>query len=426
MELIEELVSRANMKKAYEQVIRNKGSAGVDGMTVNELKPHLQKRWQEIKEAIRQGKYRPQAVKGMPIRKRSGGTRLLGIPTVTDRMLQQAIHQVLSPMFEPDFSNYSYGFRPNKSALQAVEQTKRYINEGYQDIIDLDLKSFFDVVNQDYLMSLVNRKVKDPMVLKLIRRYLQSGILINGILQERTTGTPQGSPLSPLLSNIILNELDKELTRRGHCFVRYADDCSIFLKSRRSAHRVLQGITKFIEVKLKLKVNREKTKIVRPVSFHTLGYNFVSTYQKGNKGEYQLRVSPGKFTELKEKIKSITRKTNAKTFDERITELNLLTRGWVNYFKLANMMSKLQDLDGWVRNRLRYCIWKAWKKPDRRMRAFRQMGIDNEHSYSWSRSRMSGWRIAQSPIMITTITLERLKRRGYKSFEEIYVKLVHG
>lgn len=224
MELIEELVSRANMKKAYEQVVRNKGSAGVDGMTVDELKPHLQKRWPEIKQAIRQGDYCPQAVKGMPIRKRSGGTRLLGIPTVTDRMLQQAIHQVLSPMFEPEFSNYSYGFRPNRSALQAVEQSRKYINEGYQDIIDLDLKSFFDVVNQDYLMSLVHRKVKDPMVLKLIRRYLQSGILINGILQERTTGTPQGSPLSPLLSNIILNELDKELTRRGHRFVRYADD----------------------------------------------------------------------------------------------------------------------------------------------------------------------------------------------------------
>jgi RNA-directed DNA polymerase len=424
MELIEEVLSKENMRKAYFKVVRNKGSAGVDGMKVEELKPHLQKHWHTVKERILAGQYQPQAVKGKALKKRSGGTRMLGIPTVTDRMIQQAIHQVLSPLWEPEFSQYSYGFRPGKSAQQAVAQAQMYINEGYQDIIDLDLKSFFDVVNQDFLMSLIHRKVKDPLVLKMIRRYLKAGMLAEGVLIERTTGTPQGSPLSPLLSNIILHELDKELTRRKLRFVRYADDCSMFLHSRRAAFRVKRSITEFIEGKLKLKVNNEKTKICRPVNFVLLSYSFVPTYKKDEIGKYNLRVSPDSIELLKEKVKAITRKTSSISFAERITELSYLTRGWVNYFRLATMKGKLHEIDSWTRNRLRYCIWKQWKKPKRRKRAFIQLGIDEDHARAWSYSRMGGWRIAQSPIMVTTITLERLKRRGYISFDEVYTKLV--
>ena len=432
MELLKGMLSKENMRRAYFQVVRNKGSAGVDGMRVEELKPHLQQHWEVIKERVQAGRYRPQAVKGIPIPKRSGGTRMLGIPTVTDRMIQQAIHQVLSPLWEPEFSQYSYGFRPGKSALQAVEQAQTYINEGFQDIFDLDLKSFFDVVNQDFLMNLIHRKVKDPMLLKLIRRYLQAGMLAEGVLTERTTGTPQGSPLSPLLSNIILHELDTELSRRKLRFVRYADDCSIFLRSRRAAFRTKRNITKFIEGRLKLKVNNEKTKICRPVNFVLLSYSFVPTYKKNEIGKYNLRVSPESFSLLREKIKVITRKTSPKTFDERITALTLLTRGWVNYFRLASMNVKLHELDGWTRNRLRYCIWKQWKKPGRRRRAFIRLGVDEDHARAWSYSRMGGWRIAQSPItcgersrtMGTTITLERLKQRGYISFSEVYAELV--
>ena len=425
MGILDEILSKSNLTRAYDQVVRNQGSAGSDRMQVSELKLHLQKHWGEIRSAIEQGVYQPKPVLGIEIPKRSGGKRMLGIPTVTDRMIQQAIHQVLSPKWEPEFSNYSFGFRPGRNAQQAVKQAQSYINEGYQVIIDLDLQSFFDVVNQDFLMSLLNRKIQDRMILKLIRKYLQTGILVDGLIQERRTGTPQGSPLSPLLSNIILNELDKELEGRGLHFVRYADDCSIFLKSKRAAWRVKRSITKFIETKLKLKVNQKKTGIRRPVSFKILGYAFVSTFKQGEFGQYNLRVNPERFDQLKDRIRQITRKTSPMTFDRRIVELNALTRGWVNYFKLATMWGKLHELDGWVRNRLRYCIWKQWKRPNRRRRAFIQLGVNPGHAFAWAYCRHSGWFISQSPIMTTTITLERLKQKGYISFEEVYSKIAH-
>lgn len=425
MSLLDEILSRSNMTRAYEQVVRNQGGAGTDRMQVHELKTHLQKHWIELRSEIEQGTYRPKPVLGIEIPKRSGGKRLLGIPTVTDRMIQQAIHQVLSPIWEPEFSNSSFGFRPGRNAQQAVKQAHTYINEAFQVIIDIDLQNFFDVVNQDYLMSLLHRKIDDRMVLKLIRKYLQAGILVNGLVQERSTGTPQGSPLSPLLSNIMLNELDKEMEQRGLHFVRYADDCSIYLKSKRAAWRVKRSITRFIETKLKLKVNQKKTGIRRPVSFKLLGYAFVSTFKRGEWGKYNLRVNPARFDHLKDRIRQITRKTSPMTFDERIGELNALTRGWVNYFRLATMWGKLHELDGWVRNRLRYCIWKQWKRPNRRRRAFIQLGVDPDHAFAWAYCRHGGWRIAQSPIMGTTITLARLKQRGYLSFEEVYANNVH-
>ena len=276
------------------------------------------------------------------------------------------------------------------------------------------------MVNHDFLMCILYRKIKDERLLRLIRKYLKAGMMLDGLEQIREEGTPQGSPLSPLLSNILLDRLDKELTKRGLRFVRYADDCSIFVKSKRSARRVLRGVTGFIEHRLKLRVNREKTNICRPTSSSILGYNFVCTYEKGVKGKYQLRVCPKAFARMKAKVKEITRKTSPKSFSVRISELNRYMKGWLNYFRYAHMVGKLMDLDVWIRNRLRYCIWKNWKKPNKRMRSYIRMGIDRDHAYAWSRSRMGGWKISCSPIMRTTVTIERLERRGYIQFSKFY------
>jgi len=425
MNLLNQVLHPVNIAKARDRVIGNKGVAGVDGMKVSELTEWLQVHQSALILSIQNGTYMPSAVLGVEIDKQSGGRRLLGIPTVIDRTIQQAIQQVLSPMYDRDFSAFSYGFRPNKGAHQGISQALAYINSGYQDIIDLDLKSFFDVVNHDLLMSILYRKVKDERLLRLIRKYLKAGLLIGGLEQAREQGTPQGSPLSPLLSNILLDELDKELGKRGLRFIRYADDCSIFLKSKRSARRVLKGVTAFIEGKLKLKVNTAKTSICRPVSFHVLGYNFISTYKRGEHGKYRLRVSPARFNLMKKKVKAITRKTRPLSFDQRLAELNSYLKGWLGYFRYANMQNKLKELDVWIRNRLRYCIWKHWKKPNKRMRSYIRMGLDAGQAYAWSRSRMGGWAQACSPIMKTTITIARLKRKGYIEFYDYFQRFNH-
>lgn len=345
---------------------------------------------------------------------------MLGIPTVFDRMIQQSVSQILSPIFEPEFSDFSYGFRPKCNAGQAILQAKEFINSGYNHIIDIDLKSFFDLVNHDFLMTLIHRKVKDAELLKLILKFLRAPIEISGKLHKRRAGVPQGSPLSPLLSNIILNEPDKEMESRGLYFVRYADDFSIFLRSRKSAERVKRNITTFIRERLHLEVNEVKSSIVKPHNYSYLGYGFVPTYKRGDKGQYQLITTKESFAELKSKIKQITRKTIPACFDERISRLKLLTYGWLNYFKYANMQLKLRDLDSWIRNRLRYCIWHDWKKADKKMRSFIRLGVAKGTAYAWSRTRMGGWAVAQSPMMRTTITLVRLQKRGYKSFLEHY------
>ncbi len=422
-ELITRVLTKENLKTAYETVVRNKGVGGVDNMKLSDLKLYLQENWGNLKSKLAIGEYQPKAILGIEIPKSSGGKRLLGVPTVFDRMIQQAIHQVLQPIFEPDFSNYSYGFRPRRSAGQAILQAQQFINEGYQDIIDIDLKSFFDIVNHDYLMTLLYRKIKDPVLLKLILKFLRAPIEISGKLQKRRQGVPQGSPLSPLLSNIILNELDKELELRDLRFVRYADDFSIFVKSKLAAIRVKENVKRFIEKKLHLKINEEKSSIVRPQKYEYLGYGFVSSYEKGSKGKYQLVVSKKSLKELKRKIKYITRKTIPASFDERILRLKQLMYGWVNYFKHANIHNKLKSIDSWVRSRLRYCIWHHWKKPNKRMRSFIRLGIRPGISYAWSRSRMGGWAIAQSPIMQMTITPKRLEQRGYIPFLDYYHKI---
>jgi len=421
--MIEQVLNRRNMMHAYRQVVSNKGSAGVDGMCVGELYAHLTNNREQIESAIREGKYLPQPIRGVEIPKSNGKTRLLGVPTVTDRMLQQAVGQVLAAKFEMEFEDYSYGFRPNKNAQQAVLKALDYINSGYQHIVDIDLKSFFDEVDHCILLQLLYRKVKCPLTLQLIRKWLRAPILINGKLVKRRKGVPQGSPLSPLLSNIMLNELDKEMERQGLRYVRYADDFSIYTKSESAARKIGNNLFLFLRDKLKLPINREKSGIRKPVNFKVLGYGFVPTYRKGEKGKYQLVVSEKSWTKLEEKLKTITRKTTPMSFDERIQKLKEVSQGWLNYFRLASIQGKLKELDGWLRNRLRYCIWHHWKKPERKRKNLIQLGVDHDHAYQWSRTRMGGWAVAQSPILITTITLERLRKRGYEALLTYYEKV---
>jgi RNA-directed DNA polymerase len=421
--MIEQVLNRRNVMRAYRQVVSNKGSAGVDGMSVKELYKYLSENRERIESELRQGKYLPQAILGVEIPKSNGKTRLLGIPTVADRLLQQAVGQVIAIMFEMEFEDSSYGFRPNRNAQQAVLKAQEYINSGYQHIVDIDLKSFFDEVDHCILLQLLYRKIKCPLTLRLIRKWLRAPILINGRLVKRRKGVPQGSPLSPLLSNIMLNELDKEMEKQGLRYVRYADDFSIYAKRKSEARKAGNNIYLFLKNKLKLPINREKSGIRRPVNFTILGFEFVPTYVKGERGKYQLVVSEKGWKSLKQKLKTITRKTTPCSFDERIRRIKEVQRGWLGYYRIASIQVKLKDLDSWLRNRLRYCIWHHWKKPERKRKNLFRLGVDQNHAYSWSRTRKGGWAVAQSPILVTTITLERLRKRGYESLLDLYEKI---
>lgn len=423
--VINQITSKRNLNNAYLQVVKNRGSGGVDGLQVEELGVVLRQYGAKFCQQIKEGHYQVSPILGVEIPKSNGKTRLLGVPTATDRVFQQAIHQVLQPIFETDFQQHSYGFRPNRNAHQAIAQSQAYINEGYQHIIDIDLKSFFDEVQHWLLLELIYKKVKCQKTLKLIRSFLRAPIQINGKLQKRRKGVPQGSPLSPLLSNILLNELDKELVKRGHRYVRYADDFSIYVRSTSAAQRVGNSIYKFLRDRLRLPINREKSGIRRPVNFNLLGYGFLPTYKKREKGKYQLITEKSKWKKFKTKLKQLTKKTNTMSLDERLIVLNQTIRGWINYFKHASIHSKLKQLDEWLRNRLRYCIWHQWKKPEKKRRSLIRLGVQPEMAYAWSRTRMGGWRVAQSPILITTITVERLKQRGYLNLVDYYHKVKH-
>ena len=418
--MIKRVTSKENLNAAYLQVYRNKGVGGVDDIQVTELKSILQTHGKQYNEQIERGTYQVSPILGIEIPKSNGKTRLLGIPTVVDRVYQQALHQVLQPIFEADFQQHSYGFRPHRNAHQALQQSLENINSGYQDIVDIDLKSFFDEVEHYILLELIYKKVKCKATMKLLRSFLRAPIEIDGKLQKRRRGVPQGSPLSPLLSNILLNELDKELEKRGHRYMRYADDFSIYVRSKKSAKRAGNSIYKFLRDKLQLPINREKSGIRRPVTFQVLGYGFVPTYKRRERGKYQFIVKLSKWKEFKQKLKYLTRKTIPMSFDERITRINWLVRGWINYFKLASIQEKLKKLDEWLRNRLRYCIWYHWKKPDRKRKNLIRLGVDHEMAYAWSRTRMGGWAVAQSPILRTTITVKRLEKRSYISLAEYY------
>ena len=380
-----------------------------------ELSKYIEKNRSSLLNSVRNNNYQPQAILGLSIPKEKGKTRLLGIPTVVDRWLQQALNQQLMALFEYEFEPFSYGFRPNKNIQKAVLQAQSLINSGYQDIVNIDLKGFFDRVDHCILLQLVYKKVKCPTTLRLIRKWLRVPISINGKLHKRRKGIPQGSPLSPLLSNILLDVLDKEMQRQGLRYVRYADDFSIYTKSKSEARRVGNSIYLFLQNKLKLPINRGKSGIVRPKNFELLGHGFAPIYKKGVKGQYQIIVSKKGWEKLKRKLKKATQKTSPLSLSERLAKLNEICRGWMNNSRLANISTKIKKIDGWLRNRLRYCIWHDWKKPDRKRKNLIQLGIENGQAYAWSRTRMGGWAVAQSPILGTTITISRLKRKGYKA-----------
>jgi RNA-directed DNA polymerase len=386
MELMEHLVERENMSSAYKQVLRNKGSAGIDKMPVGQLKSYLDKHWSEIKESLLNGEYKAQAVRVVFIPKPKGGQRQLGIPTVIDRLIQQALHQVLNPIFDPTFSENSYGFRKGKSAHQALKKAQEYQRLGKRWVVDMDLAKFFDEVNHDVLMSKIAKRVEDKRVLRLIRSYLRSGIMIDGMVSRRDKGTPQGSPLSPLLSNIMLDELDKELERRGRWFCRYADDCNIYVGSRRSGERVLDSITKFVEKKLRLKVNKEKSAVDRPSRRIFLGYSF--TFHK----EPKLRVPKESIQRFKSNCKQLFRQGRGRNLGKFINEdLNPVIQGWINYFGQAEVKGFAEELDGWIRRRLRLILWRQWKRGRTRHKKLLSAGLSKERAKASSTNGRGPW-----------------------------------
>ncbi|HAA14196.1 MAG TPA: group II intron reverse transcriptase/maturase [Cytophagales bacterium] len=373
--LVEQLVGGDNMRAAYKRVLKNRGKGGVDGMEAEDLESHLQVHWARIKSDILSGRYRASAVRGVEIRKSNGGTRLLGIPTVQDRLIQQALYQVVSPLFDPHFSAQSYGFRPGRSAHQAVQQARAYQQEGKRIVVDMDLEKFFDTVPHDKLMSLVRARVKDRQVLKLIHSFLKSGILLGGVQSVPEKGTPQGSPLSPLLSNILLDVLDKELETRGHCFVRYADDCNIYVGTKRSGTRVLSSISSWLEAELSLKVNQEKSAVGRASGRTFLGYSFTGGTNP------RIRVPSKSIKRLRSKLKRVFRWGKGRNVKKFVAEdLNPVLRGWINYFRLAETKQFTEDLDGWIRRRLRVIIWRQWKRNWRRLKNLMKLGLSEERA----------------------------------------------
>jgi len=413
--MLEEILDIRNVQKAFKQVTANKGAGGIDDMQTDELRDYLNANWQALKTDILEGNYRPQAVRKVEIPKPQGGVRMLGIPTVTDRLLQQAIAQWLGPKWEEEFSRNSYGFREGRNAHQAVLQAQANLNEGYEWIIELDLEEFFDRVNHDKLMWLLARKITDKRTLKLLRSYLNSGIMENGVVIPRTEGTPQGSPLSPLMSNIVLNELDKELESRGHRYVRYADDSSIYVRSEKSAQRVMETITDYIESKLKLKVNRNKSKVSRPTASTLLGFSFYRS-EKG----WEIRIAPKSVERIKKKMKDQTKRKDPASAKGKIKKMEAMIRGWVNYFKIARAKSRMEGLDELVRTRLRMGLWKQWKKPKTKVRQLQKLGISRQKAYEWGNSRKGPCRSAHSPILCRALNNAYFTRQGYIGFVNYY------
>jgi len=416
--LLEFLLSPSNLNAAYQQVKRNKGAAGVDKMEVGSLKDYLVNNKEELISSIMQGKYRPNPVRRVEIPKENGDRRQLGIPTAVDRVVQQAIGQALIPIYEPQFSDHSYGFRPKRSAHQALRKCQGYITEGYGYAVDLDLEKFFDKVNHSKLIEVLSRTIKDPRVLSLIHKYLNAGVQIGNSYEPAQMGVPQGGPLSPVLSNIMLNELDKELEHRGHKFVRYADDMVIFTKSKRSAIRVMSSIISFIEDKLLLKVNRDKSQFALISKVKFLGYSFYTLEGKG-----RLRIHPKSVLKVKAKIKELTSRSNGWGNTRRKEALRQFITGWVNYFKLADIKKMLLKLDEWYRRRLRMVIWKQWKRIKTKMANLVRLGVKKSKAWEWANTRKSYWRIAKSLILSTTITIDKLKQSGYLFLSDYYQKV---
>ncbi|RYG71057.1 group II intron reverse transcriptase/maturase [Lentibacillus lipolyticus] len=413
--MLERILSRENLILALKRVERNKGSHGVDGMPVQNLRAHVLEHWTTLREELQEGTYYPQPVRRVEIPKPNGGKRRLGIPTVLDRFIQQAIAQVLSEEYDPTFSNQSYGFRPNKRGHDAVREARKYIKQGYRWVIDMDLEKFFDKVNHDRLMRTLNRQIQDPNVLKLIRRYLQAGIMEDGLVRPNTEGAPQGGPLSPLLSNIVLDELDKELEERGLCFVRYADDCNIYVRSRRAGLRVMKSITKFIEGKLKLKVNEEKSAVDRPWRRKFLGFSFTSHKEKP-----KIRVSKESIKRFRQRIRQLTSRKKSMNMKDRIERLNRYLVGWLGYYQLAETPSILKGLDSWIRRRLRMIRWKEWKKVKTKYKNLMKHGVKKGKAWEWANTRKAYWRIANSPILHNALGDQYWANQGLKSLHRRY------
>lgn len=383
--LMEAVVERGNLRLAYERVVKNKGAAGVDGLTVAEFKDHLKRYWPTIKAKLLAGEYIPSPVRRVDIPKPQGGVRTLGIPTLTDRLIQQALHQVLSPIFEADFSEHSYGFRPGRNAHQAVKAAQQSVAAGRRVVVDIDLEKFFDRVNHDLLMQKLSTKIDDRRVLRLIRRYLEAGLMAEGIVSPRTQGTPQGGPLSPLLSNILLTELDRELERRGHAFCRYADDCNIYVKSKAAGERVMASITRFLAEQLKLKVNAAKSAAAEPWKRTFLGYSL--TWHKSPK----LRIAPESRKRQKDKIRAVLKGARGRNLKTVIDELNPILRGWAAYFKLTETRRALEEMDGWIRHKLRCILWRQWKRPYTRAKNLMKAGLTEERAFRSAFNQRGPW-----------------------------------
>ncbi|HSJ68929.1 MAG TPA: group II intron reverse transcriptase/maturase [Anditalea sp.] len=416
--MLEFILSPSNLNASYRQVKRNKGAGGVDKMEVESLKDYLVTNKDELITSIRQGKYRPNPVRRVEIPKDNGQKRQLGIPTVVDRVIQQAIAQILIPLYEPLFSESSYGFRPKRNAHQALNKCRDYITEGYGYAVDLDLEKFFDKVNHGKLIEVLSRTVRDGRVVSLIHKYLNAGVQVGGSFEPSEMGVPQGGPLSPLLSNIMLNELDRELERRGHRFVRYADDMVILSRSKRGAERILKSITRFIEGKLFLKVNRDKSQTAPISKVKFLGYSFYKT-----KGEGRLRIHPKSTSKMKAKLKELTSRSNGWGNDRRKEALRQYIIGWVNYFRLADMNTLLLRVDEWYRRRIRMVIWKQWKLIKTKLMNLVKLGAKKSKAWEWANTRKGYWHIAKSFILNTTITTHRLRQAGYLFLSDYYQKV---
>ena len=418
--LMEEILSKENLATAMKAVIANKGSAGVDGMSVHELPKYIEEHGEEITERIRMRKYRPLPVRRVQIPKPDGTKRNLGIPSVKDRWLQQAVYQVLNPMFEEVFSDSSYGFRPGRRCENAIVKALEFMNDGYDWLVDMDLSKFFDNVNQDILMILVHKVIKDPDTESLIRRFLQSGVLVEGTFEETRIGTPQGGNLSPLLANIYLNEFDKELESRGLRFTRYADDCVIYVKSEAAASRVMRSVTRWLEEKLRVQVNVTKTKVCRPNDTKYLGFSF---YKRNDKWKPKPHLKS--VQKFKAKLHGYSKRSWSVSMDYRISKLNPVIRGWINYFRICDMKTLMRDMDGWLRVRIRMCIWKQWKTPQHREKCLIRLGMSRWRAHRNANSRKGCMAIASSGIMKRTVTNVILKRKGLLSLADHY-QLIHS
>lgn len=416
--LLESMLGKDNMNRAYKRVKQNGGAAGIDGMTVEEMLPYLKEHKEELLEQIRSGRYKPKPVRRVEIPKPDGGVRMLGVPTVIDRMVQQALVQVLQPIFEPIFSDSSFGFRPGRSAHQAVRRAKEYYKQGYTQVVDIDMAKYFDTVNHDLLIGMVKEQVKDETITALIRRFLKSGVMANGMVNPTREGTPQGGNLSPLLSNIYLTNFDRLLEARGHKFVRYADDCNIYVKSRRAAERVMVSCTRYLEGKLKLKVNQEKSRTGSPKELKFLGFSLYKI-----KGETGIRPHPKAIRRFQDKVREITSRKRGVAIGKVLHELKVFTMGWLGYYSLADMKGRISALNQWIRRRIRMYLWKQWKRVGARFRNLKQLGIPKGKAWEWANTRKGYWRAANSWILTRSLTNEYLASIGYDDISIRYEAL---